>query len=188
MALEKRVSFILTVELAKSELLWLSNQAQRRTSGTNDLDTQEQKISKDQNLAVGFDYDPLRQLTFCEACPQGKQKRNKFTASNTRAEEALGLVHSDVCGKMNVKSEDGTEYLLSFIDDKTQYTWVYPLRIKDQFFQKFCEWKTMVEKSTGKKLKALHTGNGGEYTSKEFQAYLTDEGVCHELTIPKTPE
>ena len=46
----------------------------------------------------------------------------------------------------------------------------------------------MVEKSTGEKLKVLCTDNGGEYTSKEFQAYLTQEGVRHELMIPKTPE
>lgn len=46
----------------------------------------------------------------------------------------------------------------------------------------------MVEKSTGKVLKAIRTDNGGEFTSKEFEAYLTAEGVRHELTIPKTPE
>lgn len=37
-------------------------------------------------------------------------------------------------------------------------------------------------------LKAIRTDNGGEFTSKEFEAYLTAEGVCHELTTPKTPE
>ena len=38
------------------------------------------------------------------------------------------------------------------------------------------------------KLKVLCTDNGGEYTSAEFQKYLKTEGVCHELTVPKTPE
>ena len=46
----------------------------------------------------------------------------------------------------------------------------------------------MVEKSTGRKLKAIRTDNGGEFTSKEFEAHLTREGVRHELTVPKTPE
>ena len=45
-----------------------------------------------------------------------------------------------------------------------------------------------MEKSTGRKLKALRTDNGGEYTSAEFEAYLRKEGVRHELTVPKTPE
>ena len=46
----------------------------------------------------------------------------------------------------------------------------------------------MVEKSTGKKLKAIRTDNGGEFTSREFETYLKEEGIRHELTIPKTPE
>ena len=46
----------------------------------------------------------------------------------------------------------------------------------------------MVEKETGKNLKALPTDNVGEFTSSKFEAYLKSEGVRHELTIPKTPE
>ena len=44
-----------------------------------------------------------------------------------------------------------------------------------------------MEKSTGQKLKALHTDNGGEYISSEFEAYLK-KGVRYELTVPKIPE
>ena len=83
---------------------------------------------------------------------------------------------------MSVKS---LEYFLPFIDDKTRYTCVYPSHTKDQVFKKFHEWKTTVEKSIGKKLKAICTDNRGEYTSREFQAYLM-EGVCHKFTIRKT--
>ena len=53
------------------------------------------------NLVTGFDFDATRELTFCEACPQGKQHRTKFSSSVRRADELLGLVHSDVCGRMN---------------------------------------------------------------------------------------
>ena len=53
-----------------------------------------------------------RELTLCESCTQGKQDRTKFSCSSRRAEEPLGLVHSDLCGKMNEKSLSGTEYFL----------------------------------------------------------------------------
>ena len=46
----------------------------------------------------------------------------------------------------------------------------------------------MVERSIGRKLKALHTDNREEYTSKEFETYLKTEGIRHELTVPKNPE
>ena len=146
-----------------------------------------QKLAREQ-LADGFDFDATRKLTFCESCPQGKQHRTKFSPSSRRAEEPLDLVHSDLCGKMNEKSLGRAEYFLSFIDDKTCYVWVYFLKSKDQVFKKFLEWKAMVERSTGRKLKAFRTDNGGEFTSKEFEAHLTKEGVRHELTVPKNPE
>ena len=49
------------------------------------------------------------------------------------------------------------------------------LKTKAKFFFKFLEWKSMVEKSSGEKIKTLRSDNGGEYTSKEFEDYLKKE-------------
>ena len=46
----------------------------------------------------------------------------------------------------------------------------------------------MLEKSSGEKIKILCTDEGSEYTSKEFEDYLKKNGICHECTVPKTPE
>ena len=94
------------------------------------------------------------------------RRRGHFKTSYTPANEILELVHSDVCGKMHHTSIEGAEYFLMFTDDKSHYSWVYPLKTKDQVFSGFLEWKTLVKKSSGKTLKTLHTDNGGEYTSK----------------------
>ena len=45
----------------------------------------------------------------------------------------------------------------------------------------------MAEKSIERGLKMLRTDNGGEYTSTEFNNYLKENGIQHELTVPKTP-
>ena len=66
--------------------------------------------------------------------------------------------------------------------------WIYILKSKNQVFEKFVEWKALVETSGGRKLKTLRTDNGGEYTSAEFTMYLKKEGVHHEFTVPKTPQ
>ena len=100
----------------------------------------------------------------------------------------LSLVHSDVCGKMSTKSLGGAEYFVTFIDDKSRMVWVYPIKTKDQVFQKFTEWKALVENATGERVKTLRTDNGGEYTGKKFEQYLIDCGIKHEYTVPKTPE
>ena len=120
---------------------------------------------------------------------EGKHHRTTFPNSGgKRCYKVLGLVHSDVCGKIGTQSLSGAEYFLTFIDDKTRNTWIYVLKHKSQVFEKFLEWKALIEKSSGETLKILRTDNGGEYKSAEFHNYLKKEGIRHERTIPKTPE
>jgi transposase InsO family protein len=145
------------------------------------------KLAKER-LVQQFDYNATNDIGFCEACVGGKHQRGRFETSNTQTKEILELVHSDVCGKMRQTSIGGAEYFLTFTDDKSRYSWVYPLKTKDQVFDRFLEWKALVEKSSGKRLKTLRSDNGGEYTSKRFNDYLKAEGIRHEFTIPKTPE
>ena len=93
----------------------------------------------------------------------------------------LGTIHSDVCGKIETKSLGGAEYFVTFIDDKSRYTWVYVLKHKHEVLEKFKEWRSKVEKSTGFKIKTFRTDNGGEYKSKELEDYLKKEGYLSYL-------
>ena len=137
-------------------------------------------------LVNRFDCDSSKRVEFCEPCTKGKHHRSPIPTDG--AKKPLDLIHTDVSGKLNAKSLGGAEYFLTFIDDKTRLTWVYLLKRKDEVFQRFVEWKAMVENSGGGKLKVLRSDNGGEYTAKQFQEYLKAEGVRHELTVPKTPQ
>ena len=95
-------------------------------------------------------------MELCEPCVQGKLHKKMFSnQGRKRAGKPLHLIHSDVCGKMKNKSLSGAEYLLTFFDDKTHYTRVYPLKRKSDVFQKFIEWKAMVENESGCKLKRI---------------------------------
>ena len=56
-------------------------------------------------MVNGFDYDPTEMIGFCELCVKGKIHRKSFpTGCAKRSSEPLGLVHSNVCGKLNAKS------------------------------------------------------------------------------------
>ena len=46
----------------------------------------------------------------------------------------------------------------------------------------------MVEKESGKKVKALRSDNGGEYVSNEFKNFCAAEGIKQELTTPHNPQ
>ena len=68
-----------------------------------------QKLAK-YKLVDGFDYDAAKEINFCESCVEGKHHRCHFpTSGGKRAKEPLGLVHSDVCGKMNSQSLSGAD-------------------------------------------------------------------------------
>nr|GFC29516.1 retrovirus-related Pol polyprotein from transposon TNT 1-94 [Tanacetum cinerariifolium] len=45
-----------------------------------------------------------------------------------------------------------------------------------------------VEKQSGKALKTLSTDRGGEFTSKDFDAFCDAHGIKRQLTAPYTPE
>ena len=59
---------------------------------------------------------------------------------------------------------------------------------KDQTFSKFCEFKALVEKDSGKQVKALRSDNGGEYILNEFKYFCSKEGIQRELIVPHNPQ
>ena len=171
-----------TVKEGESAKVW------HQRFGHLNVSSLKQLASK--QMVTGLSYaDVANDMEMCEPCIQGKHHRSPFPATGgKRAQELLGLVHSDVCGKINSKSLGGAEYFLTFKDDKTRYTWVYFLKHKNEVFNCFKEWKAMVERESGHKVKILRSDNGGEYTSGEFESYLKDNGIKHELTVPRSPE
>ena len=89
---------------------------------------------------------------------------------------------------MSVHSFSGYSYCVTFIDDYSRKTWIYFLKAKSEAFERFREFKTLVENQTRKKIQVLRTDNGGEYTSNEFIEYCLDEGIKKEHTVPHTPQ
>jgi hypothetical protein len=47
-------------------------------------------------------------------------------------------------------------------------TWIYFLKTKDEVFNKFKEFKALIENLSERKIKILRSDNGGEYTSKSL--------------------
>ena len=85
---------------------------------------------------------PLRELRVgtlpvCESCLEGKMTRRPFSAKGERAKEPLELVHTDVCGPLNVQARGGYEYFVTFIDDFSRYGYVYLMQRKSETFGKF---------------------------------------------------
>jgi hypothetical protein len=122
------------------------------------------------NCSLDFD--------FCEHCLYGKQNRVRFPSGATRAEGILHLVHSDVFGPVSVPSLGKSIYYVSFIDDFSRKTWIYFLRKKSEVFDRFKEFKALVENQTEKQIKVLRTDNGGEFCGNEFEEFCKKCGIA----------
>ena len=125
----------------------------------------------------------------CSGCQLGKHTRTKMPKQTTHhASKILELIHSDVCGPFKVTSLGGCRYFVSFIDDYSKKLWIYFLTNKHQVLSKFRHFVQLVETTTGQRVKALRTDNGGEYISKDFSEFCLSKGISRELIPPYTPE
>jgi transposase InsO family protein len=124
----------------------------------------------------------------CVSCVIDKHHRDSFDKRvSWHASGPLQLVHSELCGPLS-SSFSGCKYLLTFIDNFSRCTWVYFLKLKTEFFDKFLAYKAFVEKKYGHQIKRLRTNNGREYVNNNFKSYCNIQSIQMQLTLPYTPQ
>ncbi|RVW98285.1 Retrovirus-related Pol polyprotein from transposon TNT 1-94 [Vitis vinifera] len=127
-------------------------------------------------------------LPTCESCLEGKMTKRPFPLKGNRASDVLELIHSDLCGPMSVQARGGFEYFVTFTDDYSRYGYIYLLRCKSECFEKFKAFKAETEKRHGKYIKTLRSDRGGEYISREFINFLSEQGITSQLSAPGMPQ
>ncbi|KAL1453609.1 hypothetical protein WDU94_009938 [Cyamophila willieti] len=105
----------------------------------------------------------------CEVCDKAKQCRAPFHKTEMRrANSVLDVIHTDmiICRK----------------------SYVYFMKSKCEVFDKFLEFKALVENQTGKTIKTVRSDNGTEYVNNKFKNYLAQNGILLNTSAPYTPE
>lgn len=75
---------------------------------------------------------------FCEPCQLGKSHRLPFKKERENRNTKPGeLIHTDVCRKIHVESLGGANYYVTFIDDASNFCYVYFIKHKDDVLEKF---------------------------------------------------
>jgi transposase InsO family protein len=57
-----------------------------------------------------------------------------------------------------------------------------------EVFDRFKEFKALVENQTEKIIKVLRTDNGGEFCRNEFEEFCKKCGIARQKTTPYTPQ
>ncbi|CAI7933971.1 unnamed protein product [Closterium sp. NIES-54] len=75
------------------------------------------------------------------------------------------------------------------VDDYTRLTWSFPLAKKSDAARVIIEeWLPMVERESGKWVKAIRSDRRGEFLGAEFRSWLKRHGIKQQLTTAYTPQ
>ncbi|GJU86900.1 retrotransposon protein, putative, ty1-copia subclass [Tanacetum coccineum] len=124
----------------------------------------------------------------CVSCISGKMARKPFTHASERADDLLGIIHSDVRGPFRTTSREGANYYVTFTDDFSGYGYVYLIKHKHKVFEMFKTFQNEIENQLEKTIKALRSDRGCEYLSQDFLDHLRSCGIISQLTSPYTPQ
>ncbi|CAI7889244.1 unnamed protein product [Closterium sp. NIES-54] len=146
------------------------------------------KSSAKHEVAVGLDITPSTGADSpCVSCVGGKLARHTFPDKGSDAEEALSVVHIDLCGPF-WWLKDGSLYFLLLKDRHTQFMWAMPVAKKSNVLEEFQKWLVLVERQTKNSMLSLRSDRGGEFLGKAFTDFIDRKGIVHDLTCPYTPQ
>ena len=143
----------------------------------------------------------LPQLDFsdfgiCIDCIKGKHTRAKKKGA-TRKDEALELIHTDICGPFTPTTMGGYRYFITFIDDFSRFGFIYLIQEKSESLDAFKVFKAEVELKREKKIKSVRSDQGGEFYGRydetgrnpgPFARFLQECGIDAQYTMPGSPE
>jgi len=88
----------------------------------------------------------------------------KIKKDAKQSAEILEIVHTDICGPFHVKSVDGYDSFITFIDDYSHFCYIYPIKERSEALDKFKIFKAEVENQHNIKIKVVRSDRGGEST------------------------
>ncbi|CAI7884005.1 unnamed protein product [Closterium sp. NIES-54] len=102
-----------------------------------------------------------KEVGSCETCLTSKFSRFPFHSTVGQSSDPVELVHVDLVGPM--KKSDAARVIIE-------------------------EWLPMVERESGKRVKAIRSDRGGEFLGAEFRSWLKRHGIKQQLTTAYTPQ
>jgi hypothetical protein len=141
-----------------------------------------------QKMVTGMPIFSFEHNSVCRGCALGKNTKKPYPHSNRKSNGILDLIHYDLCGPMTAPFMNGCIYYIIFIDDCSRKTWIYFLKTKDESFNRFQDFKNLVENQTGKHIRVSRTDNGKEFDSFKYDEHCRASGIKRVLVVPYNPQ
>lgn len=125
----------------------------------------------------------------CDSCLAGKQRRTPFPQeAKYCTEKLLEMVHGDLCGPITPATPGRKRYFLLLVDDLSRYMWLTLLATNDEAAEAIKHFRPAPKVEARRKLQALRTDRGGDFTYAEFGKYCANRGIKRHLTAPYSPQ
>lgn len=123
----------------------------------------------------------------CVCCMENKATiGGTFPLGNPqhKAKRFLGRVCMDFSGELQIPAYNGARYFMVFVDEYTDYTWVYFAKSRAEAPDILRRFLVDAHAQTDQRLGILRTDNAGEFLSHEFHGILQKHSVKLECCSP----
>ena len=93
---------------------------------------------------------------YCVPCQFSKQIALPF---NNNALSPFDLIHFDAWGPSPISTQGGSRYFVIFVDDFSQYFWIYLFKIRYELYQIYHDFTKMIETQFSKPIKVFRSVN-----------------------------
>ncbi len=148
-----------------------------------------------ESMLQGIDHEFFKranaQTLDCVACVKGNLTRQSFRASAKyllRSTRALGLLHADLIGPIQVQTPNHEQYALVVVDDYTGFVSVLFLKDKLSAVGEFIALLNLMSVEQNRRVNTIKYDNGSEIVTRDFRQYCRDKGIKL-MAVPRyTPQ
>ena len=95
----------------------------------------------------------------CTSCHFGKKTKLPFNKSDSFSSAPFDLIHSDIWGPTPIPIKGGSKYFVIFVDDFSQYIWIYLLHHRFELASIYQTFHKIIETQFNRTVKVFRSDN-----------------------------
>ena len=118
----------------------------------------------------------------CQGCIMGSMPKQAASLSKSERYKPGEKLYLDLMGPFRSTTILGNRYILSILDDGSDFSAVFELGRKSDAAKSIMEFIALAERTTGRKVKIVRSDRAKELTMGELGSYYSEKGIHNEQT------